>query len=211
VLSGTILVTVLFLVLNVLYFFALPISFFEEGDPQLIRIGEAAASRLLGEGAAGLVTAFLALSILACLSAMVIAGPRVTFAMARDGVFFQAFGQLHPRWGTPARAILFQAGLATVYILTGTFEQIVTYCGFILFLFSALAVFSVFVLRRKDPGRPRPYRTFGYPILPAVFILFCVWVTVFTITARPVVSGLALLTQVAGLVAYPLLARKAAS
>jgi len=211
VIGGTLVVTALFVGMNLLYFYALPVDHFagrSSGDPGLIRIGEAAANRLFGESVAGVVTAFLAVSILACLSAMVIAGPRVCYAMARDRAFFRAFGRLHPRWGVPARAIFFQAGLATVYILTGSFEQIVTYCGFILFLFSALAVSTVFVLRRRDPSRARPYRAFGYPYLPGLFIVFCAWVTVFAVVQRPLESLAALATVLAGLVVFEVARRR---
>ena len=198
ILIGTAVVTVLYVALNGLYFFAVP----PEEAAGVIRIGEVAADGLFGAVTARWLTLFFALSILACLSAMVVTGPRVCFAMSEDGCFFRTFAAIHPSWGTPARATFFQAGVATVYILTGTFDQIVTYCGFILFIFSALAVVALLRLRRIDPARPRPYRAWGYPVVPVVFALFCVWVVAFTLFERPVESVLGLLSLVLGLVFY---------
>lgn len=100
--------------------------------------------------------------------------PRVYYAMARDRLFFQAMGAIHPRLGTPARAIALQAVLASLLILLGTFDQILAYFIFVTVAFLGLAVLGIYVLRRREPFAPTP--TPGYPVTPAVFIAGNLWV-----------------------------------
>jgi len=102
---------------------------------------------------------------------MILAGPRVYFAMARDGIFMRAAGRVHPRFHTPATAILAQAVWSSVLVLSGTLSQLVNYTGFAVVLFSAIAVCALFVLRRRDPHAPRPFSAIGYPWAPAIFVI----------------------------------------
>ena len=108
------------------------------------------------------------------------------FAMARDGVFFRSLAEVHPRFATPARAIAASAGWAALLAVTGSFEQLFTYVVFASWLFAALAAASVFVLRRRRPDAPRPFRVPGYPVTPALFILVAAGVVANTVVARPV-------------------------
>ena len=142
---GTIAVVAIYLVLNLLYLYALPVA-----------APLAAASAVM---------------IAASVSAMVLAGPRVYYAMAQDGQFFSAMARVHPRYRTPTTAIIAQSLWSGVLVLTGTFDQLVEYTGFAVVLFSGIAVTVVFVLRRREPGAPRPYRAWGYPIAPLVFVV----------------------------------------
>jgi APA family basic amino acid/polyamine antiporter len=173
-------------------------------------IGEKAAVTLFGAGAAHAVAAILALSILASVSAMVLAGPRVYWAMAVDGVFPRSLAVIHPSYGTPLRAILLQSAWSTVLIISGTFEQLLVYTGFSLTLFATLAVAALIVLRVRRPGLPRPFRVPLYPWLPAAYVAFSVWIAVFTVRGRPKETLFGLLTVAAG-VPFFLLRRRAMS
>src|SRR4029077_17082178 len=135
---GTARVIALYLSLNALYLRVLP----REELIGAIAVGELAAGRLFGSAAASLFAALAILIILSSLSAWTLAGPRIYFAMARDGVFFASAARVHPQYRTPAIAILAQTIWSTVLVLSGTFEQLLTYTGFSVILFSALAVLS---------------------------------------------------------------------
>src|SRR3989475_9820756 len=106
--------------------------------------------------------------------------------MARDRVFLRALGEVHPRFGTPALAVAVSAGWAALLALSGTFEQLFTYVVFASWIFAALAAASVFVLRRRRPDAPRPFRVPGYPVTPALFITAAVAIVLNTVWARPV-------------------------
>src|SRR6185436_8089915 len=112
------------------------------------------ADRLWGSAAGNLLAIFTIVSLAASVSAMVLAGPRVYFAMARDGMFVRAAGRVHPRFHTPAAAIVAQSLWSSVLVLSGTLSQLVSYTGFAVVLFSAIAVVALFVLRRRDAAVP---------------------------------------------------------
>ena len=133
---------------------------------------DATAEKLFGFVAADTLAAFTVISIAASISAMVLAGPRVYFAMARDGIFFPAAAQVHPRFHTPAVAIVCQGLWSGVLILSGTLSELVNYTGFAVVLFAGIAVLSLFVFRMRDSS-PRPFSTWGYPVIPAIFVLAC--------------------------------------
>ena len=203
-LGGTLLVTTLYLALNAFYLYALPIP--EMAGVQAI--AEKASVAAFGPVATHLVTATLLLALVGSASAMVLAGPRVYFAMGRDGVFPQAIATIHPRFHTPVRAIFLQSAWSSVLIyFWGSFERLIIYTGFTLVVFSALAVLAVPVLRRRRPDLPRPYRVPGYPVVPALFVLMSGWIAVFTLYGRPRESLLGLLTVAAGVPFYLLFRR----
>jgi len=110
-------------------------------------------------------------SVSAGLNAWTFAGPRVYYAMARDGVFFRAASRVHPRYQTPAISIAAQAAFTILLILTGSLDALANYVGFSITLFLGLAVAAVFVLRAREPNAPRPFKTLGYPLTPAIFTL----------------------------------------
>ena len=127
-------------------------------------------SRLFGFAAGNLLAIFTIISLAASISAMVLAGPRVYFAMARDGIFVRAAGRVHPRFHTPATAIIAQAVWSSVLVLSGTLSELVNYTGFAVVLFAGIAVSTLFVLRRRGPAT-RPFSAFGYPWAPAIFVI----------------------------------------
>ncbi|HEY7679481.1 MAG TPA: amino acid permease [Terriglobia bacterium] len=197
-LIGTGCVTVLYVALNVLFLYGLGV----EGMSGVLQIGEKASGALFGPSGADWVSALMALSILASASAMILAGPRVYFAMAADGVFPKRLAGVHRRYATPASSILAQSLWASVLLLTGTFEQLVVYSGFVLVLFSGLAVATVIVLRVRRPELARPFRVPLYPATPLLFVAFSAWILVFTLRSRPTESLLGIATALLGLPLY---------
>ena len=168
---GTAAVIVIYVALNALYLYVLPVAELAAlpGGRLLDVVGE----RLFGAGAADAIALFTIVSLSASISAMTLAGPRVYYAMAKDGLFLPAAARVHPKYRTPAAAIVAQGLWSAVLVLCGTLSQLVSYTGFAVVLFAAVAVTCVFVLRRRDPGAPRPFRAWGYPWAPAIFVLAC--------------------------------------
>jgi APA family basic amino acid/polyamine antiporter len=167
---GTVTVIVIYVALNALYLHVL-------GTAQLAalpgRLLDVVGERLFGVAAANAIGVFTIVSLAASISAMTLAGPRVYYAMAQDGLFLEAASRVHPRFHTPAVAIVAQSLWTVVLVLCGTLSQLVSYTGFAVVLFSAVAVASLFVLRRRYPDAPRPFRAWGYPWAPAIFVLAC--------------------------------------
>ena len=204
---GTVAVIVIYLALNALYLFAMPL-------PQVAALGDGrlmdtVAERLFGFATGNLIALFTIVSLAASMSAMILAGPRVYFAMARDGIFMRAAGRVHPRFHTPATAILAQAVWSSVLVLSGTLSQLVNYTGFAVVLFSGLAVAALFVLRRREPNAERPYRTLGYPIVPGLYALVAAIVIVNGLVRDPGPTGAGALIILAGIPLYFFFKRKA--
>ncbi len=196
---GTGAVTLIYLLINVLYLSVIPI-----GELVTIKgsVLDVAAERLLGARAGDIMGVISIISLLASVNAMTFAGPRVYFAMARDGLFFPAASRVHPTYKTPSTSIAAQAVWATVLILTGSLDALGNYVGFAITLFAGIAVAAVFVLRSRDPHAPRPFKAVGYPITPAIFVLFSFVMVVNAIYREPRVTGLGLLVMAAGIPLY---------
>ena len=163
---GTLAVVFIYVMLNALYLYVFPLA-------QLARIQgsvlDVIADRLFSTRAGNIMGVVSIISIAASISAMTLAGPRVYYAMARDGLFFRGASRVHARYHTPAVAIVAQAIWSSVLVLSGGASALINYTGFAVVLFSGLAVAAVFVLRRREPDRDRPFRTWGYPLTPALF------------------------------------------
>ena len=166
------------------------------------RVAADAVRVLFGPGAAKLVTLVILVSIFSAANGLALTGTRMYFAMARDGFFFRSLSEVHPRFGTPALAVAASAVWATVLALSGTFEQLFTYVVFASWLFAALAAASLFVLRRRRPDAPRPFRVPGYPVTPALFIAAAVAIVLNTVWARPVQALIGLGIVATGVPAY---------
>jgi len=197
-LLGTGLVASFYLALNVAFIYALPL----EALKGVVRVGATAASALFGSGIGSLFSGIMAVAVLSCVSAMVIVGPRVYYAMAQDGCFFSGAAKVHPRWRTPARAVLYQAVASGVMVLTGTFEWLIYYIGFALILFAALASAGVFRMRRRPNWKRLPAVSWCYPLVPLVFVVAGLWMLAYTLYLRPTESLLGLLTIACGLEVY---------
>ena len=195
---GTAVVTLLYLLLNLVYIYAVA-----PGEMAgVLDIGARAAVRLFGERVSRFFSGAVALGILSVLSAMIMTGPRIYYAMSKDGVFFPVFGRLNSAHKTPASSIFLQAAIAAVMVLSASFEALLIYIGFTLSLFAALTVVGLMRIRLKHGTDGRYYRTWGYPVTPLVFILCNLWIILFSIKSRPAAALTGLGTVAAGLVAY---------
>jgi len=201
---GTLSVVAIYLGLNALYLYALPV----DALSGRINAADAAAERLFGPGAAGWLSVLASLIILSSLSAMTLAGPRIYYAMARDGLFFPAAARVHPTFGTPAVAIAAQTAWSCLLVFSGTFEQLLTYTGFAIVLFSAVAVCALFMLRWRSPGARRPFRAWGYPVAPAIFALTSLAIVLNAVLEAPGPSAMGLLVIGAGIPLYWLMRRR---
>jgi APA family basic amino acid/polyamine antiporter len=162
---GVAAVTAVYIVTSAVFLYLIPLERVTSGETFAAQAGEALFGRAGGRVFAGIVI----VAVLGSLMALLMALPRLYYAMARDGLFFRAVATVHPRFGTPARAIALQATLASLLVALGTFQQIVSYFIFITVLFLALTVAALFKLRRRD-GAEGVYRTPGYPVTPLVFL-----------------------------------------
>jgi APA family basic amino acid/polyamine antiporter len=165
---GTAAVIAIYLLINVLYLYVMSI-----GELAAVRgsVLDVVADRLLGVRAGDVMGIVSIVSLAAGINAYTFAGPRVYFAMARDGLFFRSAARIHPRFQTPARSIAAQAAFTILLILTGSLDALANYVGFSITLFLGLAVAAVFVLRSREPDAPRPFKTLGYPVTPAIYTL----------------------------------------
>ena len=195
---GTAALVVIYLTANAGYVAAVGASGVSASD----RIAADVVHALFGPAAAKLVTLVILVSIFSAANGLALTGPRMYFAMARDGVFFQSLAEVHPRFGTPALAVATSAVWAAVLALSGTFEQLFTYVVFASWIFAALAAGSLFVLRWRRPDLPRPFRVPGYPWTPALFIAAAAAVVANTVIARPVQALIGLGIVATGWPAY---------
>jgi len=202
---GMLIVILVYLITNLAYFYALPFSDILTSNSTAYRDAlpvAAAAARTFSSYGAQIVSIAFAIAAIGALNAITMMNARVPFAMARDGLFFRQLGNLSPTSRVPVNAIWFQGIWACVLALAGTFDQITTAAIFGVWLFTALVGSSLFILRNKLPAAPRRYRTPGYPVVPALFVLVALWLVVNTVTAYPVESVAGLVLMALGLPFY---------
>lgn len=202
--AGTLTVTLLYATVNFVYLRALPVSEIARSG----HIGESAAIALFGPGSARLVSLAVLVSMFGCLAANILCCSRIYQPMAADGLFFASLARIDPRHAVPTRSLLAQGVWSAILTLSGTFEQLYTYVVFIEVLLFAAAGAALFVLRRRHPEAVRPYRAWGYPIVPAVFIVFSLALAVNTLRERPAESAIGLGLLALGLPAYAMWRRK---
>ncbi len=159
-------------------------------------------ARATGADAAVWLTIVMAICALGTLNSSILTNARVDYAMARDGLFFRAVRGVHPRFRTPANALVFQGILASGLALTGTFDDLSYLYVFLVWIFYAAQTAGVIVLRVKEPAMARPYRTWGYPVVPVIFILGALALTVNSLMQRPLRSTMGLGVMVIGLIFY---------
>jgi len=192
--GGALSVTGLYVLFVAAALYVLPIRMWS-GE---VAVGARMAEAVLGGVGGRVFTGCLLVVLVGCLSAMIMVGPRVYYAMARDGLFVRAWGRLHPRYGTPAAALWAQAGWSVLLVVLGAFEQLLIYTGFAVVLFSAVAGVALFVLRRRGAGGS--FR--GHPVMAALFVLVSGVVAGNAVSERPVESGLGLGLIAAGIPLY---------
>jgi APA family basic amino acid/polyamine antiporter len=144
----------------------------------------------------------ITIALLSVLSAMIMTGPRVYYAMAKDGVFFELFGKVNGLRRTPAYSIFLQSGIAILMVVTASFDKLLIYIGFTLSLCAMLTVAGMMVLRKTQSSVDRSYKTFGYPVTPLLFILGNLWIIYFSVKSRPIISLFGLITIGLGLLVY---------
>jgi len=202
---GMLIVILVYLITNLAYFYALPFSEILTTNSTAYRDAlpvAAAAAQTFSSYGAQIVSIAFAIAAIGALNAITMMNARVPFAMARDGLFFRQLGNLGPTSRVPVNAIWFLGIWASVLALAGTFDQITTAAIFGVWLFTALVGSSLFILRNKLPAAPRRYRTPGYPVVPALFVLVALWLVVNTVTAYPVESVAGLVLMALGLPFY---------
>lgn len=216
---GTALVTGVYLLANLSYLLTLPIA----GTPNGIsamergiqfaaedRVGTAVASVALGENAAGIMAALIMISTFGCNNGLILSGARVFYAMGKDGLFFRKAASLNLK-GAPAFALVLQAAWASALCLSGAYSDLLDYVVFAILLFYVLTIGGIFVLRKRRPDAPRPYKAFGYPILPALYILTASAICVNLLIFKPAFAYPGLVIVLSGIPAYFLWKRFASS
>jgi APA family basic amino acid/polyamine antiporter len=201
---GTAAVIVIYVLLNVLYVYVLPIGELAAVQGSVLDV---VAERLLGGRAGDIMGLVSLVSLAASISAMTIAGPRVYYAMARDGVFLRPAAEIHPRYQTPAKSIVAQSVWSALLVLSGSAGALGRYTGFAVVLFAGVAVVALFVLRSREPNAPRPFKAVGYPIVPGIFAVASLLIVANAIVSDPRTSGAGLLVMAAGIPLYLWFAR----
>ncbi|MCH2173642.1 amino acid permease [Myxococcota bacterium] len=202
---GLAICTALYLLLNAVYLYALPLEELR-GAPN---VGEAVAGALFGSSGGVLVGVFVLASILGTLNATVLVGPRIAYAMALDGLFFAGVDRSHERFRTPSAAIGVQAGMAVaIVLLLGSFDRALTYTTFAILLATMADVAALYYLRRSRPDARRPYRAWGYPWIPACYFVVCGGVALAIAISRPTEALAGILISATALPFYFYFSRK---
>jgi basic amino acid/polyamine antiporter, APA family len=178
---GVTIVGVIYVAMNMTYLYALPLTEIVKHET----IAHAAAVALFSPAAAVWLSALVAISCFGAMACAILGSPRIYYAMAKDGLFFPRMAEVHPKWRTPAFALIGQGVWAGILTLSGRYDQLYTYVMFGMVLSYTLTVVGLFVLRRKRPDIPRAYRCTGYPSLPALYVLIGTAWTLNTIFTRP--------------------------
>ena len=197
-LLGTITVTILYTLVNMTYLYALPLS----NMTGTINIAQKAAVTLFTPQFAQVITLAIMFAIVSSINATVLTGPRIYYAMAKDAVFWSPLKRLHPIYSTPHYSIVSQMCLACLFVIAGTFEQLLSYVVFVMLLSSLATGIAHLVLRRRNPDISRPYRTWGYPATPLLFICFYIFIAGQIAWARPSTSITGVLIMLSGLPFY---------
>ena len=200
-LLGTGIVILLYVGLNVFFIYAIP----PEKMKGVISVGGLAVNYAFGKNMDVLFSMLISFALFSSLSAYLILGPRVTYSMAQDGYFFKSIAKISFKTKVPGRAILLQAIISIIMVLSGTFDQILTYLGFSLGIFPILAVAGVFKLRITGKSK---LKLKGYPIVHIIFILASLSILVLAYFERPVESSIAIATVIAGIPFYYLMTRR---
>jgi basic amino acid/polyamine antiporter, APA family len=193
--GGTVVLVLIYCTVNLVYLQALGFAGVAASD----RVAEAAATAMFGPIGGAAMVWIAIISTLGCAAATLFVASRVFYAMARDGLFFARVGQLHPRFGTPHLAVKLTAGWAAILALSGSYEQLYTYATFSALLFAVAGAAAVIILRHRDPDRLRPYRCWGYPLTPVLFIGALMLILINTAIEKPLESLLGLGLVLVGL------------
>ena len=200
---GATLVSLCYVLINFIFLYTVPLG--ELAGK--IDVGYLSAKAIFGGRGSTIMTLLICLALLSSLSSLIMVGPRVTQTMSEDLKVLKFLADKNRR-GAPVFAIVFQSSVAIFLTLTATFNSVLTYVGFTLALFASMTVLGVFILRRRHPQTPRPFKTWGYPVTPALFLILYGWMLVYLFVERPLPSVCGLLTVASGLLFYKLLGPK---
>jgi len=195
---ATLLVVALYVVVNLAFIFLLSLSSMAQSS----LVASDAAQKMLGAAGASFIALAVVVSTFGANNGFVFTGARIYYAMAKEGLFFHSFATIHPKFKTPVNSLLGQGMWSCFLVLTGSYDQLITYVVFVSWLFYAMSAAGVIVLRRREPGRERPYRAWGYPWTPIVFILFAVYLVVSSVVANPRDSIFGMLLAGSGIPLY---------
>ncbi len=169
-LFGTLIVIAVYVLVNIAFLYVLPVSVMAKSP----LVAASAADVIFGSNGAAVISIAVIISTFGALNGSILSTARVQFAMARDNLFFTSIGKIHPKYCTPHISLVVQGLWSCVLVMSGTFDTITDYVIFAAWLFYALGAFGVFVLRKKMPQTPRPYKVWGYPYVPAIFVIFSI-------------------------------------
>jgi APA family basic amino acid/polyamine antiporter len=194
-LLGTIIVTILSTMINLTYLYALPLSRLKE----VVNVAQLTAKTLFHPVLAQFLSLSIILAITASINATILSGARIYYAMAEDKLFWSPFKRLHPEYNTPHLSILSQMILACLFVFLGSFDQLLSYVVFVMLLSSIATGLAHLVLRLQKPELPRPYRTWGYPAVPLLFICFYTWIAIHIACSKLLTSIVGLIITLSGL------------
>ena len=199
---GTLIVTIIYISANLMYLNVLPLKgagsiSFPEGE----RVAVAASNAIFGNAGAYIIAAMIMISTFGCNNGLILAGGRVYYTMANDGLFFKKTGELNKN-AVPEYAMWAQAIVACLLCLSGRYGDLLDMVSFVVVLFYALTILGIFILRKKKPGIERPYKAFGYPVVPAIYIILALTFCFFLITMKPKYAGIGLGIVLAGIPLY---------
>jgi len=208
---GTGIVIFLYVMANVVYLSVLPLAGDPNGTTILARgiqhasedrVATAVMQQIFGSGGAQIMAVLILISAFGCNNGLILAGARVYYAMAKDGLFFEGAAKLHPKYRTPAHSLLMQCVWTCVLCLSGSYGQLLDYIIFAVLVFYILTIAGLFVLRVKRPDAPRPYRAIGYPVLPAIYILIAVFIDIVLLRYKPQYTWPGLIIVLLGIPVY---------
>ncbi|OQP54257.1 amino acid transporter [Niastella yeongjuensis] len=196
---GTLIVTVIYVTANLMYLNVLPLSHiaYPEGE----RVAVAAATSIFGEIGAYVIAVMIMISTFGCNNGLILAGARVYYTMAKDGLFFKKTGTLNKN-AVPEFALWIQAAMAGILCLSGSYGDLLDMIAFVAVLFYAITIIGIFILRKKRPDAERPYKAFGYPVLPIIYIILALVFSVFLIQMKPLYAGIGLGIVLTGVPLY---------
>src|SRR5579864_410823 len=217
---GTGIVIALYIACNFVYLSALPL----DGTPGAAtilgrgikyaaedRVGTAVMTQMFGAAGGLLMAAAIMVSGFGCNNGLILSGARVYYAMAKDGLFFRSVAKLHPKYKTPAVSLMVQMVWTCILCISGSYNQLLEYIIFAVLVFYVLTIVGLFVLRKKWPAAPRPYRAFGYPVLPALYIVMATWICIVLLRYKPQYTWPGLVLVLIGIPVYFLWSRRSAS
>jgi APA family basic amino acid/polyamine antiporter len=181
---GTVSIMGLYLLMNLVYLYVVPVGELARLDPNSIA-AVTVAGRFAGSVGSLLISCLLLVTTFNCCSITILMASRLFYAMAKDGQFFSRIDYMHPTFQTPSRSLVLQAAWTTMMVLSGSFDTLTDMLIFAAFIFYAATTVGVFVLRRRMPNAERPYKVIGYPVVPALFVAFCAYLVINTLLNRP--------------------------